>query len=200
MLTVFEHPKQDVVLSEQHGSFMQPTSTQCPICNKHEKRINFDGSPAGFTLNVFPGRQAASERALNAHADLEKSNIEMTIAGEPVNNAEQVDKQGDEPVFFAVPDPHEITAEAPEMTTHSDLQLAHPEEHGDLQSAVQQEPIRMHFRQVIPLCNPADPLTTVDQLAALKQGRATRRPTAPSLTTGGTARVSHSQLPVVCVY
>jgi len=29
---VFEHPKQDVVLSEQHGSFMQPTSTQCPIC------------------------------------------------------------------------------------------------------------------------------------------------------------------------
>ena len=185
---VFEHPKQDVVLSEQHGSFMQPTSTQCPICNKHEKRINFDGSPAGFTLNVFPGRQAASERALNAHADLEKSNIEMTIAGEPVNNAEQVDKQGDEPVFFAVPDPHEITAEAREMTTHSDLQSAHTEEHGDLQSAVQQEPIRMHFRQVIPLCNPADPLTTVDQLAALKQGRATRRPTAPSLTTGGTAR------------
>jgi len=31
---VFEHPKQDVVLSEQHGSFMQPTSTKCPICRK----------------------------------------------------------------------------------------------------------------------------------------------------------------------
>jgi len=28
---VFEHPKQDVVLSEKHGSFMQPTSTACPI-------------------------------------------------------------------------------------------------------------------------------------------------------------------------
>jgi len=28
---VFEHPKQDVVLSEQHGSFMQPTTTACPI-------------------------------------------------------------------------------------------------------------------------------------------------------------------------
>merc|ERR1719197_490547 len=33
---VFEHPKQDVVLSEKYGSFMQPTSTACPICNKHK--------------------------------------------------------------------------------------------------------------------------------------------------------------------
>ena len=57
--------------------------------------------------------QSASGRALNAHADIEKSNVkQMAIAGEHVNNAEQVDKQGDEPVFFAVPDPHEITAEA----------------------------------------------------------------------------------------
>ena len=52
---VFEHPKQDVVLSEKHGSFMQPTSTACPICNKHKDRINFNGGPTGFTLDIYPG-------------------------------------------------------------------------------------------------------------------------------------------------
>merc|ERR1711998_652291 len=94
---VFEHPKQDVVLSEQHGSFMQPTSKECPICNKHEQRINFDGGPAGFTLEIFPGRKDASERALwNAPADVEQSHIErQALAGEPVANAEQVKKHGD---------------------------------------------------------------------------------------------------------
>ena len=84
---VFEHPKQDVVLSEQHGSFMQPTSTECPICNKHEQRINFDGGPAGFTLDIFPGRKDASERALwnaAANIDEEQESIERkALAGEP---------------------------------------------------------------------------------------------------------------------
>ena len=46
----------------------------------------------------------------------------------------------------------------------------------------------MHFTQVIPICNPADPLTTIDQLASLKQGRSTRRTTAPSLTEHGATR------------
>ena len=46
----------------------------------------------------------------------------------------------------------------------------------------------MHFKQVIPICNPADPLTTFDQLAFLKQGRSTKRPAAPTLTDSGTAR------------
>ena len=46
----------------------------------------------------------------------------------------------------------------------------------------------MHFTQVIPICNPADPLTTIDQLASLKQGRSTRRATAPSLTEHGATR------------
>ena len=47
---------------------------------------------------------------------------------------------------------------------------------------------RRPFTQVIPICNPADPLTTIDQLASLKQGRSTRRATAPSLTEHGATR------------
>jgi hypothetical protein len=54
---VFQHPKQDVVLSERHGCFMQPSSTSCPICHPNDKRINFNGGPAGFTLEIFPGHK-----------------------------------------------------------------------------------------------------------------------------------------------
>ena len=53
-------PKQDVVLSEKHGTFMQPTSDACPVCNQHEDRINFKGGPDGFTLDLTPGLQPAS--------------------------------------------------------------------------------------------------------------------------------------------
>ena len=184
---VFEHPKQDVVLSEQHGSFMQPTSTKCPICNKHEQRINFDGGPAGFTLDIFPGRKDASERALwnaAANIDEEQDNIEhQALAGEPVGNAEQIEKYGAEPIVFAVPGPQESTVEAPEIDgiLPSDPQPAAPQD-GDNTAR------SMHFTQVIPICNPADPLTTIDQLASLKQGRSTRRATAPSLTEHGATR------------
>ena len=95
---VFEHPKQDVVLSEQHGSFMQTTSKECLICNKHEQRINFEGGPAGFTLEIFPGRKAAYERALwNAQADMPVDNTlnlhRITLAGVPAVNTEQVEKR-----------------------------------------------------------------------------------------------------------
>ena len=185
---VFKHPKQDVVLSEQHGSFMQPTSSECPICNKHEQRINFDGGPAGFTLDIFPGRKDASERALwNAPADVEQANVERkALAGEPVANAGQVEKYGDEHIVFAVPDPQELTVGAPEIngTMPSDSQPAAPPDG----HSIEHRTAGMHFKQVIPICNPADPLTTIDQLAFLKQERSTRRPTAPSLTAGGTAR------------
>ena len=180
---VFEHPKQDVVLSEQHGSFMQPTSMKCPICNKHEQRINFDGGPAGFTLDIFPGRKGAqsgrkdaSERALwnaAANIDEEQDNIEhQALAGEPVGNAEQIEKYGAEPIVFAVPGPQESTVEAPEIDgiLPSDPPPAAPQD-GDNTAR------SMHFTQVIPICNPADPLTTIDQLASLKQGRSTRRAT-----------------------
>ena len=171
---VFEHPKQDVVLSEQHGSFMQPTTTACPICNKHENRINFNGGSAGFTLDIYPGRKATSEHAWNAQAD----NIEhMALAGEPMNNPEQVEKYGDDPIFFAVP-------LDPQHEKHDDLPPAEPH----TASEIEQELTCMHFKQVIPICNPADPLTTIDQLASLKQARSTRRLTVPSLTEGGAAR------------
>ena len=47
-------PKQDVVLSERHGTFMQPTSDACPVFNQHEERINFKGGPDGLTLGLQP--------------------------------------------------------------------------------------------------------------------------------------------------
>jgi hypothetical protein len=64
---VFELPKQDVVLSVRHGWFMQPTSTCCPICDLHDKRINFNGGPAGFALEIFPGHNPRTH-ALRAHS------------------------------------------------------------------------------------------------------------------------------------
>jgi hypothetical protein len=190
---VFEHPKQDVVLSEQHGSFMQPTSTKCPICNKHEQRINFDGGPAGFTLDIFPGRKDASERALwnaAANIDEEQESIERkALAGEPVGNTEQIEKYGAEPIVFAVPGPQESTVETASTVEALEIDGILP---SDLQPAAPQDGDNtarsMHFTQVIPICNPADPLTTIDQLASLKQGRSTRRATAPSLTEHGATR------------
>ena len=184
---VFEHPKQDVVLSEKHGSFMQPTSTACPICNKHKDRINFNGGPTGFTLDIYPGRKSTPVHAWNAQADIERTIIEpMALAGEPMNSAAQVEK--DDPP--AAPDL--------QHTVHSDLPQAEqpkepvPEQATSCEQRKEPQPeqqmSRMHFKQVIPICNPADPLTTIDQLASLKQGRSTRRPIAPSLTAGGTAR------------
>jgi hypothetical protein len=59
---VFQHPKQDVVLSERHGCFMQPTGTSCPTCHPNDKRINFNGGPAGFTLEIFPEVAGGSQK------------------------------------------------------------------------------------------------------------------------------------------
>ena len=47
--------KQDIVLSERHGLFMQPSTSDCPVCNTHADRINFDGNRRGFTVEIFPG-------------------------------------------------------------------------------------------------------------------------------------------------
>jgi hypothetical protein len=64
---VFQHPKQDVVLSERHGCFMQPTSTSCPICHPNDKRINFNGGPAGFTRKSSQDENQACMRSAHIH-------------------------------------------------------------------------------------------------------------------------------------
>jgi len=55
---VFQYPKQDVVLSERHECFMQPTSTSCPICHPNDKRINFNTTAA---LLGLPWRSSRDE-------------------------------------------------------------------------------------------------------------------------------------------
>jgi hypothetical protein len=45
------------------------------------------------------------------------------------------------------------------------------------------------YQQVIPICNPADPITTIEQIAFFHQGRATNRQlAAPSQSDKGAAR------------
>ena len=43
---VYEH-NYDVVLSKQHGTFMQPSSAACPVCQPHGLRINMEGNTEG---------------------------------------------------------------------------------------------------------------------------------------------------------
>jgi len=101
---VFQHPKQDVVLSERHGCFMQPTSTSCPICHPNDKRINFNGGPAGFTLEIFPGRKP-SMHALRAHSLEDEDTQDVVNAELPITNekADALDKFF-EPIDVAVLD------------------------------------------------------------------------------------------------
>ena len=143
---------------------MNKTSERCPICHEHDKRINFKGGPAGFTLEIFPGHQP-EEHALAAHTDAAPANAGPTLAC--------IDAEA-EPIGYEVPVPDQIDAEA--------------EPNGYEVPVPDKEPERQFFRQVMPICNPADPLTTADQLAFYKHRRATKRPLTLSLTDQGAAR------------
>ena len=200
---VFEHPKQDVVLSERHGSFMQPSSENCPICNKHDNRINFKGGPAGFTLEIFPGHKP-TEHALYTDTDMADggaTTTSATSAGTTSDVPRALLAKDDEGSMRTIFEGQPTTSEDTPIQVPDVLPLANMDNNGDALDhgvpAQGQETAldptdtsyeNQFFRQVMPICNPADPLTTADQLAFHKHSRATKRPLAPSLTDQGAAR------------
>ena len=150
--------------------FMQPTSTSCPICHPNDKRINFNGGPAGFTLEIFPGHKPRCMHALRAHSLEDEDNLDMLNEELPITNdkADTLDKSF-EPIDDAVLD---------DTHTHADA---------DPPCSTCQS-VNHLYQQVIPICNPADPITTIEQLAFFHQGRATNRQlAAPSLSDEGGA-------------
>jgi hypothetical protein len=156
---------------------MQPTSTSCPICHPNDKRINFNGGPAGFTLEIFPGRKP-SMHALRAHSLEDEDTPDVVNAELPITNekADALDKSF-EPIDVAVLD---------DTHSHADDDAAFVDANATCATCAACKSVRNDslYQQVIPICNPADPLTTIEQLAFFHQGRATyRQLAAPSLST-----------------
>ena len=77
---VYEHDY-DVVLSKQHGAFMQPSSTACPICHPHDMRIHMEGSTDGFTLPLETVPSAPTEHAHHSKPTPPISNAELQRFG-----------------------------------------------------------------------------------------------------------------------
>jgi hypothetical protein len=141
--------KQDIVLSERHGLFMQPSTSACPVCHIHADRINFDGNRRGFTVEIFPGRAPVSA---------------LISKAKPIEAVEAHVEAVEEAKVIMSEVPGEV--EAVEKTPASFFTL----------------------KQVIPICDPRDPVGEYNQSASFLQARSTIRKFAPSISADGIAR------------
>jgi hypothetical protein len=118
--------------------------------------------------------------ALRTHSLEDENNLDVLIAELPITNtndkADTLDKSFETIDVAVLDDTH----------THGDADAACVDVNATCSTC---KSVNHLYQQVIPICNPADPLTTIDQLVFFHQGRATNRQlAAPSLSDEGAAR------------
>ncbi len=66
----------DLVHSKQHGHFMQPATTACPICKPHPERVSFQSTPNDITLDIITdtyGNNYVHQDPLSAYLSVHKT-------------------------------------------------------------------------------------------------------------------------------